>query len=317
MLANRGTVAATMPATAVVALLFLLPARHWSAPELAILVVGTSAAAFFAAVNIWSALRRDLPLWSLHVEIGMGNVMVSGVVAVAAVQHINMANLYLLTATVAGLLFSVRATLAHIGAAAVWYAAVLAFGPASVDSPVLAWLAVFGTTAVVGAVVIGLVSVLRLAATADPLTGLANRRAWDERIDEEMARSRRTDAALSVVLMDIDGFKDVNDRDGHEAGDHLLQAIARAWQTKVRDGGDFLARIGGDEFAVIVLGSDQIGIRRLIRRLEEAAPAGTSFSAGGATWDRTERASDLLRRADLAMYETKLKHRRDPHTRTA
>ena len=68
---------------------------------------------------------------------------------------------------------------------------------------------------------------------------------------------------------------------------------------------------------MIVLGSDEIGIRRLIRRLEEAAPAGTSFSAGGATWDRTERAPDLLRRADLAMYETMLKHRRDPHTRTA
>lgn len=247
----------------------------------------------------------------------MGNVMASAVVAAAATQHINMANLYLLTATVAVLLFSVRAALAHIGAAAVCYAAVLALAPASVDSPVLAWLAVFGTTAVVGAVVIGLMSVLRLAATADPLTGLANRRAWDERIDEEMERSRRTGTAFSVVLMDLDGFKDVNDRDGHAAGDHLLQAIARAWQTQVRDGGDFLARIGGDEFAVIVLGSDQMGIRRLIKRLEEAAPAGTCFSAGEATWDRTERATELLRRADLAMYDTKLKHRRDTHPHTA
>ncbi len=173
--------------------------------------------------------------------------------------------------------------------AGVYYAAVLAFAPATVDSPVVAWLAVFGTTAVVGAVVIGLVSVLRLAATADPLTGLANRRAWDERLDEEMERSRRTGTALSVVLIDLDGFKDVNDRDGHAAGDHLLQAIARAWQTQVRGGGDFLARIGGDEFAVIAPGSDQMGIRRLIKRFDEAVPAGTSFSAGEATWDRTER----------------------------
>ncbi len=219
----------------------------------------------------------------------MGNVLVSAVVAITATQHINMANLYLLTATFAVLLFSVRAALAHIGAAGVYYAAVLAFGPATVDAPVVAWLAVFGTTAVVGAVVIGLVSVLRLAATADPLTGLANRRAWDERLDEEMERSRRTGTALSVVLIDLDGFKEVNDRDGHAAGDHLLQAVARAWQTQVRGGGDFLARIGGDEFAVIVLGSDQMGIRRLIKRFDEAAPAGTSFSAGEATWDRTER----------------------------
>ncbi len=317
MLADRATVAGVLPATAAVALLLVLPAGHWSAPELAGLVGGTSMAAFFAVVNMWSARRRQLPPWSLHVEIGMGNVMVSAVVALTATQHINMANLYLLTATVAGLLFSARAALAHIGVAGVCYAAVLAFAPATVDSPVIAWLAVFGTTAVVGAVVIGLVSVLRHAATADPLTGLANRRAWDERLDEEMERSRRTGTAVSVVLIDLDRFKDVNDRDGHAAGDHLLQTIARAWQTQVRGGADFLARIGGDEFAVIASGSDQMGIRRLIKRLDEAAPAGTSFSAGEATWDRTERAPDLLRRADLAMYETKLKHRRPLHSHTA
>ncbi len=316
MLADPAAVAGILPATAVVALLLMLPAAHWSAPALAGLVGGTSIAAVFAAVNIWAAWRRRLPPWSLHVEIGTGNVAVSAVVAVTATEQVNMANLYLLTATVAALLFSVRAAIAHIGASGVYYAAVLAFGPATVEAPVVAWLAVFGTTAVVGAVVIGLVNVLRLAATADPLTGLANRRAWDERLDEEMERSRRAGTALSVVLIDLDGFKDVNDRGGHAAGDHLLHAVARAWQAQVRDGGDFLARIGGDEFAVIVLGSDQVGIRRLVKRFDESAPAGTRFSAGQATWDGQERGPDLLRRADLAMYETKLTHRSEhyPHT---
>jgi diguanylate cyclase (GGDEF)-like protein len=299
------------------ALLLMLPARHWSAPELAGLVCGTTMAAAFAVVNIWSARRRTIPPWTLHVEIAMGNAMVSVVVVVAATRQINVANLYLLTATVAALLFSARAAIAHIGAAGVCYAAVLAFAPGTVDAPVLAWLAVFGTIAVVGAVVMGLVSVLRLAATADPLTGLANRRAWDERLDEEMERSRRTGAALSVVLIDLDGFKDVNDRNGHAAGDHVLQTLARAWRTQVRDGGDFLARIGGDEFAVLAPGSDQLGIRRLIKRLDDATPAGMSFSAGEATWDRTEHAADLLHRADLTMYETKLTHRHELHTHTA
>ena len=285
MLADPATVAGMLPATAVVALLLMLPAAHWSAPALAGLVGGTSMAAVFAAVNIWSAWRRKLPPWACTSRSGRATWLVSAVVAIAATEQVNMANLYLLTATVAALLFSVRAALAHIAASGVYYAAVLAFGPGTVEAPVVAWLAVFGTIAVVGAVVIGLVSVLRLAATADPLTGLANRRAWDARLDEEMERTRRTGTALSVVLIDLDGFKEVNDRGGHAAGDHLLQAVARAWQAQVRDGGDFLARIGGDEFAVIVPGSDQVGIRRLVNRLDQAAPDGTRFSAGEATWD--------------------------------
>ncbi len=317
LLADRSTVAGMLPATAAVALLLMLPAGHWSAPAFAGLVGGTSMAALFAVVNIWSGRRGNLPLWWLHLEIGIGNVAVSGVVAITASQNINMGNLYLLTATVAVLLFSVRAALAHVGAAGVCYAAVLAFEPATAGPPVVAWLAVFGTIGVVGAVVIGLVSVLHLAATADPLTGLPNRRAWDERLDEEMERSMRIGTALSVVVIDLDGFKDVNDRDGHAAGDHLLQSIAKAWGAQVRSGGDFLARIGGDEFAVIAPDSGQLGVRRLIQRFARAAPTETSFSAGAATWDQTERASDLLHRADVDMYETKLKHRRARHPHSA
>jgi diguanylate cyclase (GGDEF)-like protein len=116
---------------------------------------------------------------------------------------------------------------------------------------------------------------------------------------------------LSVALIDLDGFKDLNDRDGHAAGDRLLQALAQAWQTQIRGGVDFLARVGGDEFAVLTSGADQMALRRIIKRFVEATPAGVSFSAGEATWDRAERAPDLLHRADLAMYETKLRHRRD------
>jgi diguanylate cyclase (GGDEF)-like protein len=228
-----------------------------------------------------------------------------------------MANLYLLTATFAVLLFSVRTALAHVTAAGVCYGAVLAFGH-PIEAPLNAWLSVFGSIAVMAVVVWGLVSTLRLAATVDPLTGLANRRAWDDRVDEEMERSRRTGAALTVVLVDLDRFKEVNDRDGHAAGDRLLQTIAKAWQTQVREGGDFLARIGGDEFAVLAPGTGRIEIHRLIKRFEEITPPGVTFSAGEATWDGVERAPDLLRRADLAMYETKkLKRQRDPHPHTA
>jgi diguanylate cyclase (GGDEF)-like protein len=152
--------------------------------------------------------------------------------------------------------------------------------------------------------------VLRSAATADPLTGLANRRSWDERLEEELARSRRTGQALSVVMIDLDDFKAVNDRGGHEAGDRLLKELARGWQAAVRGGGEFVARLGGDEFGILAPGSDAIGVRRLTKRLSEVLPTGVVVSIGVATWDGTENASDVLRRADRAMYETELSHRR-------
>jgi diguanylate cyclase (GGDEF)-like protein len=317
VLAEPRIISGLFPAVATAALLLVLPVRHWSTPALMSLVGGTCMAALFAVVNLWPARRPEPTPWVLHLEIGAGNLGVTAVVAVAATEHVNLANLYLLTATVAVLLFSFRAALIHVGLAGIYYAALLAFDATTADAPVVAWLAVFGTIAVVGAVVMGLLSVLQMAATADPLTGLANRRAWDARVDEEMERSLRTGTVLTVVLVDLDGFKEVNDRDGHVAGDRLLQHLASAWQTQVRDGGDFLARIGGDEFALLALGTDQVGIRRLIKRLEEVTPPTVSFSAGEATWDKAERAPDLLRRADLAMYETKkLKRQRNhrPHS---
>ncbi len=149
-----------------------------------------------------------------------------------------------------------------------------------------------------------------MAAREDPLTGLANRRMWDERLDEELERSRRTGAALSVAMIDLDDFKRMNDVSGHDAGDRLLRGLARAWLAIVRTSADFLARLGGDEFGVVAPNSDETGIHRLASRLKDALLEGISTSFGTATWDGTENASDLLRRADRAMYQSKRRWRR-------
>ena len=85
---------------------------------------------------------------------------------------------------------------------------------------------------------------VRLTSREDVLTGLANRRYLDERFTEELDRSRRNGASLSVAMIDIDGFKAVNDRLGHGAGDQLLVDIANAWKLVLRASGDFLARLG-------------------------------------------------------------------------
>ena len=75
----------------------------------------------------------------------------------------------------------------------------------------------------------------RLART-DPLTGLANRRGWDEQLDRELAQARRSGRPVSVALLDLDDFKGFNDAGGHQAGDRLLVAAAAAWQGQLRDG---------------------------------------------------------------------------------
>jgi diguanylate cyclase (GGDEF)-like protein len=277
------------------------------------LVVASSLAVICAGLR--AAVGSRLPRWSLNIDVGMGNLLVSVATGVGRSEHVELANLYLLVALFAVLYLPLRAALAHVAAAGAGYALVLALGPSTGEPLVVEWGAVFGTVAVLSSVVLGLVSVLRLAAREDPLTGLANRRSWDERLEDEMERSSRTGAALSVAMIDIDGFKAVNDLHGHDAGDRLLQDLSHAWQAVVRGGGDFLARLGGDEFGLLAPSSDAAGIRRLTKRIENASPNGVSCSIGAVTWDGTERAQDLVRRADRAMYETKLRRRRKAELR--
>jgi diguanylate cyclase (GGDEF)-like protein len=300
-------VAAFLWAAGALAVALVLPLRHWPEPSLLALVVPAAVAGTCAALR--ATVGERLPRRSLQVDVGLGNLLVSVVAAAAASEHTNLANLYLLVEVFAFLYLPLRSALCHLGAAGGAYAVVLGVGPRTAEPAVIAWLSVFGTAVVLGAVVVGLMSVLRSAAREDPLTGLANRRMWDERLDAELERAMRSGAALSVVVLDLDGFKAVNDAGGHEAGDRVLQDLARAWQAAVRGGGDLLARLGGDEFGLLAPGANEIEARHLARRLIEALPEGVSASVGVATWDRAEGASDLLRKADRVMYRNK-RHRR-------
>ena len=308
-------VAAFLWAAGALAVAVVLPLRHWPEPSLLALAIPAAVAAAFAALR--ATVGERLPRWSLQVDVGLANLLVSVAAAGAASEHTNLANLYLLVEVFALLYLPLRSALVHVGAAGVAYAVVLGVGPRTAEPPVVAWLAVFGTAVVVGAVIVGLVSVLRAAAREDPLTGLANRRSWDELLDAELDRSVRSGAALSVVVLDLDGFKAVNDAQGHHAGDRVLQAAARSWQAATRGGGDLVARLGGDEFGLLAPGSDEIGAHHLARRLIDALPEGVAASVGVATWDRAEGASDLVRRADRAMYLAKRRRRRGRDPRPA
>ncbi len=301
-------VVAALAATGTLGIASAIPGHHWPRPLLVFLIVGASVASVNSVMRL--VLGERLPPWSLQVDVGVGNLFVSVITATAATKHVDTANLYLLVVFFAILYLPPRSAIVHTAMAGAAYAVILGLGTAPTEAPAFAWLSVFGTAAVLGTVVFGIVSVLRVTARADPLTGLANRRLWDERLEEELERARRSGTAFSVAIVDLDNFKEVNDAGGHQAGDHLLRDLAGAWHAVIRGGGDFLARLGGDEFGLLAPGSDEVAIRMLARRLTEAVPNGVVASIGVATWDRAESASDLLRRADRAMYQAKQRHRR-------
>ena len=148
-----------------------------------------------------------------------------------------------------------------------------------------------------------LVARLRHEARSDALTGLLNRRAFHERLDAELARSRRTGEPLSLAILDADHFKDVNDRCGHAAGDALLASLADVLRTAARRTDD-VARIGGEEFAAVLGGSTLEGGEEFAARVHAAlAAAGEiTVSIGVAEAQPGCNADDLLRRADDALY---------------
>jgi diguanylate cyclase (GGDEF)-like protein/PAS domain S-box-containing protein len=149
----------------------------------------------------------------------------------------------------------------------------------------------------------------------DPLTGLANRVLFLDRVSHAVARLRRGQSSVAVLFLDVDGFKAVNDRYGHRAGDHVLTVAARRLAHAVRPG-DTVARFGGDEFVVLCEDSGQSEASVVARRIAELwqepipVPDGgqvvLSCSVGVAvtrTPDVT--AEQLLREADEAMYRSK------------
>jgi len=162
-------------------------------------------------------------------------------------------------------------------------------------------------------------SVSRQAQT-DPLTGLPNRRALDERLESEYQHAIRTGKPFAVIMMDLDGFKRINDTYGHEVGDQLLCAFAAHLHQALRSS-DFLARYGGDEMTLVLAEADLAAANTVIAKIQQRMdefqfdlPDGsrTSVQASGGIAIHPQHGRtgvDLLRAADEALYRAKRHHR--------
>lgn len=156
---------------------------------------------------------------------------------------------------------------------------------------------------------------LEMLATQDPLTGLHNRRYFDERFKEEFERAKRYGHQMAVVILDIDHFKSINDTYGHDFGDLVLKKVSEFIKNAARES-DVLARIGGEEFSLILPVTVEGAPGAFLERLRSEI-AGLEFSSGNRTVqvtcsfgvayisDETKDSDALLKRADLALYKAK------------
>lgn len=159
---------------------------------------------------------------------------------------------------------------------------------------------------------------LRGFALRDQLTGLANRRGFEEALERETAIAARRGGRFAVVCADVDGLKEINDTHGHPGGDRVLEAFAHAVRAHLR-GSDIAARVGGDEFSLILIDSDERSAREVIARVASSyreylsrrdGPSSATVSCGVATYPTDAATADeLVAAADRALYVEKRSRR--------
>jgi diguanylate cyclase (GGDEF)-like protein/putative nucleotidyltransferase with HDIG domain len=286
---------------------------------------GASVAGVLAVVGVaytvagllyWKAERVAPAVLAL--ALAGGTTLIAAVAYFSAEQPSPLVFLYLWVFLYSAYFLTTRVMLAQIAYVAVTYAILLAARP-PVHAVTAWWLVGMGTLAV-GAIVIRvmrahvaeLIARLYESARSDPLTGLSNRRGFREVLDLELARARRRDGRLTVIVGDLDRFEEVNARCGRQVGDLTLQRVALLLARGKRDI-DALARVGGEEFALVLPDTDRHGAYVIAERLRcelrdelRSAAAPVTVSFGVASYPRDgQTAAALLRAADEAVQAAK------------
>ncbi len=288
-------------------------------------VVAGVAATGVAAVALGLVLLRlgsRLPVAGVAVFLALGTGAITTVVYFDGPDSI-YAVYYLWAGAEAFLFLNRRGVLLQIGLIGVAYAWVLLSGDRA-TVPFEQWAVVLGATVALGVLVgylrlrlVRLLNRLTAVARTDELTGIPNRRAFQERFEQELARASRDAQPLSVLMGDLDGFKLVNDRQGHHRGDEALELVAGHLEQMKRLT-DVAARVGGEEFALLLPATahdeaEQVAerLRLGIREVFAGAEVPLSISFGIATFPvHATDGPSVLRAADQALYSAK-EHGRD------
>ena len=258
-----------------------------------------------------------LPSWTFQLILASGTVLITAAIDFADEATGAYTMFYLWVVVYAAYFFKRWQAIGHLVLVAIAYGIVLMDG--STDDGMARWTITVGTLLVAG-LLIGLLKrhvdalVLRLADTAstDPLTGVLNRRGFREYFDLEIERAKRSGRSLSVVAVDVDHFKQVNDRFGHDAGDSALILMAEVLSDTSRRI-DTTGRMGGEEFAVLLPNSDARGayiyaerLRAEVRDAFAEQPFQLTVSVGIASYpNHGDTLESLLTAADEALYAAK------------
>lgn len=280
------------------------------------------AAAMAGVSYLLFALRGRLPRSAYPLAMALGSAIVSLAVYFNGERHGGRAAdnevLYLWIALYAGYFFTRAQMIGQLVVIAACYAAtLLVISPGEVGFT--RWFITVGMVSVAACVVHvlsrrndRLMGELFDAARTDMLTGLLNRQGFDERFERELARARRTGEPLALVLADIDSFKELNDRDGHPAGDAALRAVGARAREIIRHT-DVVARIGGDELAAILPAADirvafaiAERLRNAVAEIQDVSSQPLTMSFGVAAYPEHGGTCEMLvLTADRALYRAK------------
>lgn len=276
--------------------------------------------AALAALRLLRA-RRPVAPWQYQALTALGTLLITLAARADGLTGPTAQNdeiLYIWVMLYAFYFFSMRAALVQLALAAGAYGLLLN-STVSIGVGMPRWLTTIGTLLIAGVLigrlklwVEGLVRELSANARRDALTGVLNRGGFDARFELELARVRRVPGPLSLLLADVDRFKQLNDRFGHPRGDEALKLVARVLRNGVREI-DVVGRLGGDEFAVVLPNCDAAAaravaeeLRRGVEREFRAWPEVVTVSVGVASVPpEAPRARELLRAADTGLYGAK------------
>jgi diguanylate cyclase (GGDEF)-like protein len=279
----------------------------------------TAAAGGFALTLVLALGGKAVPCWALQLFLACGTVLIEWVIYGTGENASTYTIFYFWIAIYAFQFFTSWQAAGQVAFVFLSYGIILGLFADPTSPDVMRW-ALTTTALVVAGAMIGvlknsnasLVADITEAARSDALTGLLNRRGFDERFAVELARARRQGERLSLLIGDLDRFKDLNDAWGHQEGDRVLSVVGGALAHNRRES-DAAARIGGEEFAVLLPDTDEQGaylaaerIRAEVQRACADLPGSLTISVGVATFPQHGREGDsLMRAADQAVYMAK------------